>query len=459
MSVAIKRDKYSLDMTTGNLFKKILIYSIPIMLTGFLQLLYNAADVVVVGKFAGTNALAAVGSTGSLIGLVANLFMGLSVGASVAFARSIGMNDHKRANKVVHTAVLLSLISGLVLTIFGVIFAKQFLIWMNSPKNVINLATDYVRIYFAGITFNLLYNYAASVVRANGDTKRPLVILFLSGILNVGLNLIFVIFFKMSAAGVALATIISQAMSAFLIMMLLIKERGPLSFSFKKLKIDKDVLKEMILIGLPSGIQSSLFSVSNVIIQKSINGFGETAMAGNAAAGNIEGFVYTAMNSIYQATLNFTSQNYGAKKFKNTRKILWYSLLLVFIVGEGLGVSVFLLGRFFVGIYSSDASVIDIGMIKLGYCCALYGLFGLSEIVVGALRGLGQSFLPMVVSLLGICVFRIVWIETAFKQNKTLVNIYISYPISWILTFVFQFIIYWFFSSKIKEKMLIDAKV
>ena len=340
--------KYELDMTSGNLFKKIISYTIPIMLTGILQLLYNAADVAVVGKFAGEQALAAVGSTGSLINLIVSLFLGLSVGTSVSYARSIGKGDLERANRVVHTAVLVSVIASLFLTVVGIAFAKDFLLLMDSPEDVVDLATVYMQIYFGGMIFNLLYNFASSVVRANGDSKRPLYILMVAGLINVLLNLLLVIVFKMSAAGVAIATVASQAFSAVAVMYILIKETGPLNFSFDKLKIDKDVLKEMVYIGLPSGIQSAFFSISNVIVQKSVNGFGSTIMAGNSTASNLEGFVHMSMNSVYQATLNFTSQNYGAKKENNLKKVLMYSLVIVTAVGASLGGNILCI-RTFIG--------------------------------------------------------------------------------------------------------------
>ena len=426
--------KYEIDMTTGPLFSKIIKYTIPIMLTGILQLLYNAADVVVVGRFAGTEALAAVGSTGSLISLITSLFIGLSVGSSVAFARSVGQGDLNRANRVVHTSVLVSSIASLVLTVIGVIFAKDFLKMMDSPDDVIDKATLYVRIYFGGIFFNLLYNFAASVVRANGDTKRPLYILLISGVINVGLNLIFVLVFHMDADGVALATVISQAFSAIVIMWILCKEQGALHFSLKKLGIDKNVLWEMVRVGLPSGIQSAFFSISNVIVQSSVNSLGSSIMAGNSTANNIEGFVYISMNSVYHASLNFTSQNYGAKKEKNLFKVLRYSLIIVTIIGVVMGVSLYLLGPILGKLYTTDSEVIKYAMIKMLFVCLPYFIFGIMDVLVGFLRGIGYSMMAMIVSLIGICVLRIAWIYIIFDHYETLNSLYLSYPVSWILT-------------------------
>lgn len=446
--------KYELDMTSGNLFKKIISYTIPILLTGVLQLLYNAADVAVVGQFAGKQALAAVGSTGSLINLIISLFIGLSVGSSVSYAKSVGRGDLERANRVVHTAVLVSIISSVFLTGIGIAFAKDFLLLMDSPEDVVDLATIYMQIYFGGMIFNLLYNFASSVVRANGDSKRPLYILMISGIINVVLNLIFVIFLDMSVAGVALATVISQAFSAVAVMYILIKEVGPLNFSIEKLKIDKDILKEMVFIGLPSGIQSAFFSISNVIVQKSVNGFGSTVIAGNSTASNLEGFVHMSMNSVYQATFNFTSQNYGAKKEGNLKKVLFYSLGIVSFIGIVLGVLFFALEPYLARFYTSDVEVIKYALNRMQYVCLLYFICGIMDVLVGFLRGVGYSTIPMVVSLLGVCVFRVLWIYTVFTQEQTLSSLYISYPISWTITVIVLSTCIFLFYPRIKKKML-----
>ena len=445
--------KYEMDMTSGHLFKKIIVYTIPILLTGILQLLYNAADVAIVGKFAGKEALAAVGSTGALINLIVSLFMGLSVGSSVAFARSIGKGDRERANRVVHTAVAVSSIASVFLTIVGIVFAKDFLRLMDSPEDVIDKAAIYLKIYFGGIFFNLLYNFASSVVRANGDTKRPLYILVIAGIINVVLNLFFVLVLKMDAGGVALATVISQAFSALMIMLILFKETGPLNFSFNKIKIHKDVLVEIIRVGLPSGIQSAVFSISNVLIQSSVNGFGSSVVAGNSTAGNLDGFVYISMNSVYQSTLNFTSQNYGAKKEKNLFKVLGYSLILVTIIGSVMGISFYLLGPLLTRIYTNDVEVIGYALIKMRYVCLLYGLCGIMEVLAGFLRGIGYSVIPMIVSLLGACGFRILWIYTIFASYKTLDSLYVSYPISWIITCVAHLICIFILMPAVKKKL------
>lgn len=428
--------KNSMDMTSGNLFKKIILYSIPIILTSVLQLLYNACDLMVVGKFAenGTEALAAVGGTGALINLVISLFVGLSIGASVSYARSLGKKDLERANRVVHTAVLVSVVASIFITIVGVLSAKTLLSWMNCPDNIIGLSTLYVQIYFGGTIFNLLYNFVAALVRAHGDTKRPLYVLVVSGLINVIFNLIFVLVFHMSVEGVAIATVISQAISAISMMVILMKEKSSLNFSFKKLCFDKEIFKEMVIIGLPSGVQSSFFSISNMTIQSAVNSFGDVVMSGNTAASNLEGFVYVAMNSIHQATLNFTGQNYGAKKYDNIKKTLIYSLILVLVIGEAMGILFYVFGPWLLQLYTNEPVVIDYALNRMKFVCAIYALCGLMDILVGSLRGLGYSFIPMIVSLIGVCAFRVLWVNVVFKNSPTLTTLYISYPISWVIT-------------------------
>ena len=324
---------------------------------------------------------------------------------------------------------------------------------MDSPDDVIDLATLYVQIYFGGIFFNLLYNFVSSVIRANGDTKRPLYILMISGVINVLLNLLFVVGFGMSADGVALATVISQAFSAIAVMYILFKETGPLNFSFDKLKIDGNILKEMILIGLPSGIQSAFFSISNVIVQKSVNGFGSTIIAGNSTASNLEGFVHVSMNSVYQASLNFTSQNYGAKKTKNMEKVLIYSLGFVFVIGAVLGSVFYLLGPYLGKFYTTDPEVIKYALNRMRYVCLLYFICGLMDVLVGFLRGIGYSIIPMIVSLIGVCALRVIWIYTIFAQEKTLDSLYISYPISWTVTVITLVLLILYFFPKVKKKL------
>ncbi len=436
--------RYEMDMTKGPLLPEILIFSGPLILTGILQLLYNAADIVVVGRFAGAASLAAVGSTGSLINLIVNIFMGLSVGASVMVARYYGAGDHKAVQDVVHTSILVALISGIAVGIFGFVMARPILHWMDSPDDVIDLAALYVRIYFLGMPFNLLYNFGAGILRAVGDTRRPLYYLTISGAVNVVFNLILVIVFKMDVAGVAIATVLSQAISMVLVLMCLIRSHTSIHLDLRKLCIKKKALIGIAQVGLPAGLQGSLFSISNVLIQSAVNSFQSVAMAGNAAASNLEGFVYTAMNSIHQADLTFASQNYGAKNIPRVKKTLWNCLGTVTVIGLALGLFIMFFDRFFLGIYNQDPDVIDFGVLRMHIILPTYFLCGMMDVMVGQLRGIGYSVLPMIVSLSGACLFRIIWIMTIFAvpEFHTLQVLYISYPVSWGLTFSIHMICY-----------------
>ena len=426
--------KYELDMTHGSLIPKIMAFALPLMVTSMLQLLYNAADVIVVGRFAGSQSLAAVGSTSSLINLIVNIFLGLSVGTNVVAANHYGAGDFRATQETVHTSVGISLAGGVALGIFGFIFGGTFLSWMGSPEDVLPLATTYIRIYFLGMPFNMLYNFGAALLRAIGDTVRPLAFLSLSGVVNVVLNLVLVIVFDMGVAGVAWATIISQAVSAILVLLCLIHSSGFVHLDMKKIKIHRDSLAAMLKIGLPAGLQSACFSLSNVLIQSTVNSFGSTVMAGNSAAQNIEGFVYVGMNAFHQAAVTFTSANVGAKKNSRIRSCLFSCLLLVTAVGVGLDMVILLLGKALLGIYSTDAQVIAAGYIRLYMFGYTYFLCGIMEVVCGVLRGMGASIAPMIVSVLGACVFRIFWVYVILPINPTLNMLYLSYPVSWVLT-------------------------
>lgn len=452
-----QKKKFEIDMCNGNLFTKIIIFSIPLMLMGMLQLFYNAADLIIVGKFSNDpDALGAVGSTSSLINLVVTLFMGLSVGTNVSCAKLLGAKEYDRVGKVVHTSILISVIVGTLIGIFGFFFAEDLLKMMHNdlPQSVI-----YLKIYFIGMPFNMLYNFAAAVLRAVGDTKRPLYFLTISGLLNVILNLIFVIFFNMSVEGVALATIISQIVSCILIMIALYRSKECYRFRFKELKISKDELIEIAKIGLPAGIQSSIFSISNVIIQTSVNQFGPIAMNGNSAASSVEGFVYTAMNSVYHASLAFTSQNVGAKKVSNIKKSMWYSLAIVTMFALCLGIPLFIFGKYALNLYTDIPAEIEVGYIRLHYLCLPYFLCGIMDVMVGVLRGIGYSTIPMIVSIVGVCGFRIAWIFGVFYQNTNFSNVadlnllYVSYPISWIITFLVHLTCYFILSKKVFKRI------
>lgn len=432
-----------IDLLHGNLLKKIILFAIPVMLSGILQLLFNACDLIVVGKFSGDNSLAAVGSTGALTSLIINLFIGFSVGSNVAVARAIGRKNKERVHDVVHTSILFSLIVGIFLTIFGVLTARFWLEKMDTNAEVLDKATIYLRIYFAGMIFNMLYNFGASIVRATGETKKPLYFLIIAGIINVILNLIFVIIFNMDVAGVALATIISQMISAILILVYLSKLEGVVHFNIKDLKIDKSSLYEIVLIGLPAGIQSSLFAISNVTIQTAVNSFESTAIvAGNSASNNIGGFIYTAMNAFYQACITFTSQNLGARKIKNCRKVLLHCLLCVTVTGLVVGGVAVLFGKPLLNMYANGKEAIRYGLIRLSIVGISYFLCGIGDVLVGGLRGLGYSIVPMVSSIIGVCGIRLLWVYTIFKHNHTLQTLYFSYPISWGVTAIVHLICY-----------------
>ena len=446
------RKKFAVNILEGNLWRNILLYSIPIMISNILQLLFNAVDMIVVGRFSGSLSMAAVSSTGSLVALVINLFVGLSVGTTVSIAKRIGSRDYDSVQKAVHTSIAVALIFGAFLTAVGIIFSRQFLIWMGSPENVIDKSALYLRCYFTGMIATMTYNFAAATLRAKGDTKRPLIALVTAGILNATLNLFFVVVLKLDVAGVGLASSISSYVSAFIVLMTLIKDEGLVHLEIRHLYIDKDALKEIATVGLPAGIQSTFFNISNVLIQSSINSFGPTIMAGNGAASSISDFVSNVIVAFYQGCLTFTSQNVGAKKIRRVPNILIVCEVLAVSLGFVAGEAVLLGGRILLGIYASDPEVIEAGMIKLRCVTQYYFLYAAMEVIVGSLRGMGSSIFPMVVSLLGICVFRIFWIMTVFQTNHTIEILYYSYPISWIITGVIHLFTWFFVMKKTLEK-------
>ena len=429
-----ERKTFEIDMCNGPLLGKILLFTLPLILSGILQLLFNAADVVVVGRFAGNEALAAVGSTGALTNLLVNLFIGLSVGVNVLVARYYGAKLEKEVSETVHTAMIISVVGGILLAIVGVVAAKPLLLWMDTPENVIEHSVLYMRIYFLGMPVMLLFNFGSAVLRAIGDTRRPLFYLIIAGVINVCLNLLFVIQFSMGVAGVALATVISQCVSAGLIVKCLMQSEGCFRLYFDKLRVSWDKFGRIVQIGLPAGIQGSLFSISNVLIQSSVNSFGAIAMAGNTAASNIEGFVYTSMNAVHQTAVSFTGQNLGGKRFDRINKILIECLIFVTVIGLVMGNGAVLFGNQILGLYSSDQEVIAYGIQRLQVICTTYCLCGIMDVLVGSIRGLGYAVMPMIVSLMGACVFRVVWIYTIFQWNRSLDTLYISYPVSWTLT-------------------------
>ena len=407
-----KTKQYEMDMCSGPILRKTLMFALPLMLSSILQLLFNAADIVVVGKFAGDNSLAAVGSNTALINLLTNLFIGLSIGANVVAARHYGAKAWDDLRRTVHTAMLLSMLSGALLLVLGVIGAEQMLIWMQTPEEVLPLATVYLRIYFLGMISTMVYNFGSALLRAVGDTKRPLYFLLCAGIINVILNLLFVIGFQMDVMGVAIATVISETVSALLVLRCLVKEKGGIHLELRAMRIDRKKMLQILRIGLPAGFQGVVFALSNVVIQSSVNIFGNIVVAGNSAAANLEGFVYMAMNAFYQTTLSFVSQNYGAGEQKRINRIVLLGEACVIVTGTLLGNMVVFFGNDLLQIYSNNPEVIAAGMVRLHYISMIYALCGIMDVMVGALRGIGYSIMPMIVSIVGVCVLRLIWLAT-----------------------------------------------
>ena len=437
-----KQTSRTMDMTQGRLLTQVLVFALPIMLSGILQLLFNAADTIVVGRFAGNEALAAVGSVGSLNNMIISLFIGLSVGANVLVARYTGSRNDRAVSDTVHTSVLLSLAGGVLLMIIGVLLARPLLELMGSPEDVIDLAVLYVRIIFLGMPVQMLYNFCAAILRAVGDTQRPLYYLTIAGVVNVLLNLVFVILFHLSVAGVALATIISQAISALLVTRALLNMEGPTRLFLNRLRIHPGKLREIIRIGLPAGIQSSVFSLSNVVIQSSVNSFGSVVIAGNAASSNVGNFVYQAMNTFQQAITCFAGQNIGARKPRRIVSAMKVCMFWAVSFGLVLGMLSCVFGTQLLSLFSADPAVIAAGMERQIIVCAPYFLCGMMDVMTGALRGIGYSLLPMIVSILGACAFRLFWVFTIFAAYPTLPCLMLSYPVSWLLTFSVLLVIF-----------------
>lgn len=436
--------KYELDMCNGPILSKLLRFTVPLMFSSILQLLFNAADIVVVGNWCGDNALAAVGSNTALINLLVNFFVGLSVGANVVCAHNIGSKNDENVSRTVHTAMALSIVSGIIITAIGCIFTRQILEWMSTPEKVLPLAATYLRIYFVGMTSTMIYNFGSAILRAVGDTKRPLYFLLAAGVINVLLNLLFVICFDLGVAGVAYATIISQTISAVLIVICLVRSEGSIRLKIKAIGINWKIFSKILKVGLPASFQGVIFSISNVIIQSSVNSFGETVLAGSSAAANIEGFVYMSMNAFHQATVSFTGQNMGAAKFDRIRKILITAEICVTVTGIIMGNAAYLLGDKLLYIYTDSSAVVAAGMDRLGVISRTYALCGMMDVLVGSLRGMGYAILPTIVSLVGICGVRLLWIFTFFRQPQfhTVISLYLTYTVSWIIVIIALVICY-----------------
>ena len=449
-----KQKKHEIDMINGPILSRMLLFAFPLVCSNILQLLFNAADIIVVGRFGSENSLAAVGSTSSLINLLVNLFVGLAIGCNVLTARYQGARKESDVSETVHTSIALSIVSGIAMGIIGILVAAPVLTLMKTPEEVLPLSTLYMRIYFLGMPAMMIYNFGSAVLRAKGDTKRPLNYLTIAGVINVVLNLTFVIGFKMDVAGVAAATSISQCFSAFMILRCLVQEEGAFRLHRKLLRIHKNKMLKILEIGLPAGFQGVLFALSNVIIQSSINSFGKDVMAGSAAAGNIENFTYFAMNAFYQAAISFTSQNMGAGKLKRIHRIVLIATGCAAVTGILLGNLSCLFGRQLLGIYSTQEIVIEEGIKRLYYIAAPYFICGIMDTMAGVIRGLGYSILPMIVSLLGACVLRIIWIQAfcplpAFHYVE---NVYVSYPVTWTITLTAHIVCYIIIMRKLKKR-------
>ena len=434
-------------LTEGSVPRKMLAFALPIFLSNLFQQLYNAVDSLIVGNFIGSTALAAVGSTSSLINLLINVFVGLSVGVNVLVARYYGAQNDRDVSETVHTAVTTSIVSGFILVVLGILLANPLLRLMGTPEDVLGQSVLYMRIYFLGMPVLMVYNFGAAILRAIGDTRRPLYFLFASGVVNVCLNLFFVVVLGMGVDGVAWATVISEHISAFLVLKSLMGAPGALKLDLKQLRIHTRKLKRIVKIGLPAGMQGAIFSISNVLIQSSVNSFGSIAMAGNTASSNIEGFVYTAMNAVYQTNLSFTSQNLGGRKYSRINKIMYICLGVVTAVGVILGFTA--AGDGLLHIYSSDPEVLHYGMLRLEIICGTYFLCGIMDCMVGSLRGLGYSIIPMFVSLTGACGFRVLWVFTVFAAYRSLDVLYLSYPVSWAITAIAHMVTF----HKIRRKI------
>ena len=459
----MKRNKYEIDMCNGSIMDKLISFSLPLMLSGILQLMFNAVDIVVVGRFSGSQALAAVGSTTALINIFTNLFIGISLGANVLAARFYASGKEKEMSETVHTAITLALISGIIMAGVGLLLAKWALRLMGTPSDVIELSTLYMRIYFCGMPFFMLYNYGAAILRAVGDTKRPLVFLIISGVANAGLNMILVIIFHMGVAGVGIGTVISQLISCVLVLRCLYKSEGCYQLRFSKLRIQKVYLRQIFQVGIPAGIQSTVINFSNALLQSSVNSFGSTAMAGYTAANNILGFLYASVNAVTQACMSFTSQNYGVGKYKRMDRVLINCLILSVVISGVLGCGSYAFGTEILKVYTEDPKVIQCGLEILSMTTVTYFLCGIMDLFPGALRGMGRSGVPMILSIIGTVGTRIVWIFMLFPQHRSLKFLFISYPASWLFTIVMQVICFYFVRKQVhakgRERMMREAQV
>lgn len=453
----MKSSKYEIDMCNGSIMDKLISFSLPLMLSSILQLMFNAVDIIVVGRFSGSEALAAVGSTTALINIFTNLFIGISLGANVLAARYYAAGQEKEMSESVHTAITLAIISGIIMAFVGVGMSRTALELMDTPSDVIGLSTVYMRIYFCGMPFFMLYNYGAAVLRAVGDTKRPLLFLAAAGLANVGLDLLLVIVIPLGVAGVAIGTVASQMVSSVLVIWCLHRTEGSYQLRFSRLSIKWVYLKRIFQVGIPAGIQSTVINFSNALLQSSVNSFGSTAMAGYTAANNILGFLYVSVNAVTQACMSFTSQNYSVGKAKRMDRVLLDCILLSSGAAVVLGVGAYVFGSRLLTIYTSDASVIQCGLEILSITTVPYFLCGIMDLLPGALRGMGHSAVPMILSVIGTVGTRIVWIYGIFPHHRSLYFLFISYPGSWIITIIMQAVCFYFVRKKCQQNLKVKA--
>lgn len=447
----MKNNKYEIDMCNGTIMDKLIVFALPLMLSGILQLLFNAVDIIVVGRFSGSQALAAVGSTTALINMFINLFIGISLGANVLAAGFYAAGKDREMSDTVHTAITFAMISGIIMALMGLIFSRGALELMDTPEDVIDQSVLYMRIYFVGMPFFMLYNYGASILRAVGDTRRPLVFLVIAGVVNASLNLVLVKVFGLDVAGVAIATVISQMISCVLVLVCLYKSKSSYKLSLSKLSVKWIYLKQIFQVGIPAGIQSTVITFSNVLLQSSVNSFGSIAMAGYTAANNIFGFLFTSVNSVTQACMSFTSQNYSVKKLKRMDRVLIDCIFLSLAVSLTLGCFAYFFGPKLLGIYAEDEAVIRCGMEVLSYTTITYFMCGIMDLFPGALRGMGHSAVPMLLSVIGTVGTRIVWIFGIFPYHRSLAVLFISYPASWLITIALQLVCYFIVRKKVRK--------
>lgn len=439
-------------MVEGPLPINILRFALPVMLSGLLQLTFNAADIIVVGRCSGDTALAAVTSSAPLINLLINIFVGLSMGTNVVVAQALGRRDETCVERAVHACVLLGILVGMGIGVIGFFGAPIILRLMDTPDSVMGEAVLYLRIYFLGVPVMTVYNFASAVLRGSGDTRRPMNILILCGALNLALNLVFVLGFGMGVEGVAWATTIANVLSCMLALRCLMGEDDCRHLDLRRLRLDWDVLKQVVRIGIPASLQAVLMSVSNVVIQSSINSFGDVVMAGSGASGNIEGFVWTAMNAFCQASITFTGSNLGARQMERMDRVMGHCMWMAGAAGLLLGGTVCLFGEQLLGVYTDSAQAVGHGMIRMLYVCVPYFLLGMGDVVMGSMQGMGWSVPPMITVLMCTSVFRLAWIATVFQQHHTEPVLYACYPISWVLLLTLHLLCWWFVRSRVRVK-------